>query len=282
MIKIVVFDLDGTLYDSNKKIDKRTIQKILHLQKEGIIVGIATGRFYEELADVIDTLQLKEYGGFVASSNGLMVYDFGHERMKTFPQISKEQADMFIHLAQKYHLKSWIWENQSYHMFHLYFFRWIQVLFSKSTWDWHYIKFLQKVHFEKRVELHDEKYDKICFMGFQIQKFIKEIKQQYPNYRLYQAGPFTYELCHSQVGKCEAVKWICESYKMDLSEVMAFGDNDNDVELNQACGYGVAMKNGCKEIKKVAKHVSDFSNDEQGVLTCLNAFFPENDNLRKS
>lgn len=54
MVKIVVFDLDGTLYDSHKHIDKDTVHKIIELEQKGIVVGIVTGRFYEELDEVIE------------------------------------------------------------------------------------------------------------------------------------------------------------------------------------------------------------------------------------
>ena len=47
MVKIVVFDLDGTLYDSHKHIDKDTVHKIIELEQKGILVGIVTGRFYD-------------------------------------------------------------------------------------------------------------------------------------------------------------------------------------------------------------------------------------------
>ena len=59
MVKIVVFDLDGTLYDSHKHIDKDTVHKIIELEQKGILVGIVTGRFYEELGEVIEKLKLR-------------------------------------------------------------------------------------------------------------------------------------------------------------------------------------------------------------------------------
>jgi len=54
---------------------------------------------------------------------------------------------------------------------------------------------------------------------------------------------------------------------------MAFGDNGNDVELPASCGYGVAMKNGSAQAKKAAKYISDYTNNEQGVLRFINSFF---------
>ncbi len=55
---------------------------------------------------------------------------------------------------------------------------------------------------------------------------------------------------------------------------MAFGDNGNDVNLLASCGYGVAMmKMGVHRQKKAAKYISDYTNNEQGVLRFINSFF---------
>lgn len=92
MVKIVVFDLDGTLYDSHKHIDKDTVYKIIELEQKGIVVGIVTGRFYEELDEVIEKLKLREYNGFVASSNGLEIHDFLDGKIKCFTRLSKRRS----------------------------------------------------------------------------------------------------------------------------------------------------------------------------------------------
>ena len=45
MVKFIAFDLDGTLYDKHKHIDKDTIHKIIELEQKGIVVGIVTEDF---------------------------------------------------------------------------------------------------------------------------------------------------------------------------------------------------------------------------------------------
>ena len=49
---------------------------------------------------------------------------------------------------------------------------------------------------------------------------------------------------------------------------MAFGDNDNDYEMIQAAGIGVAMSNATDLVKSAADHIAK-SNDEQGVYHFL-------------
>ena len=49
------------------------------------------------------------------------------------------------------------------------------------------------------------------------------------------------------------------------------GDYDNDIPMNAAAGLGVAMKNGCPEIKEQADYIT-FSNEEDGVAAVIEKF----------
>ena len=269
MVKIVVFDLDGTLYDSHKHIDKETIHKIIELEQKGIVVGIVTGRFYEELDEVIRILKLREFQGFVASSNGLEIHDFADGEEKCFSRLSKNEVKKLIEEAKKHYLISFVWQNGGYTMFDVFVMNIIKKICSFIPLNSHYIKSLQKTNFEKDVVLNDSFYDKVCFAGITIPNF----KKMYPQYRFYDVGKLGIELCKRDVGKLEAIRYICQKKHVSISSVMAFGDNGNDVDLLESCGYGVAMKNGSAQAKKAAKYMSDYTNNEKGVLRFMNSFF---------
>lgn len=275
MVKIIVFDLDGTLFDSKKRIDDNTINKIINLEKRGMIIGIATGRFYEELNKVITQLKLKEYHGFVASSNGLEIHDFFDGKTKTFSRLSKLEVKELIQVSKHYHLVSYVWQKNGYSMFHISFLRGIKKMITSLPIHSHYIKTLKQARFEKNVALEKAEYDKVCFAGLRMQRFKRDILNHYSSYRFYDLNDFGTELCKKDVGKLEAVEYICQKKNVSLKEVMAFGDGANDMDLLSFCGQGVAMKNGNKKVKKVTVYISDFTNDQQGVLKYLNSFFPE-------
>lgn len=269
MVKIIAFDLDGTLYDKHKHIDEDTIHKIIELEQKGIVVGIVTGRFYEELGEVTKILKLREYNGFVASSNGLEIHDFLDGEMKSFTRLSKDEVKELVKEAKKHHMISYVWQNGGYTMFGVSILDAVKKIFSLIPLDSHYIKSLQKTKFETDVVLNEALYDKVCFVGIQIDK----LKKQHPEYRFYDVGKFGTELCKRDVGKLEAIRYICRKKGVSISSVMAFGDNGNDVDLLASCGYGVAMKNGSAQAKKAAKYISDYANNEQGVLRFINSFF---------
>lgn len=273
MVKIVVFDLDGTLYDSHKHIDKDTVYKIIELEQKGIVVGIVTGRFYEELDEVIEKLKLREYNGFVASSNGLEIHDFLDGKIKCFTRFSKDEVKELVEEAKKHHMISYVWQNGRYSMFDISFMNGLKKLASAIPFDEHYIKALRETEFEKSISLEVPLYDKVCFAGLPILKLKKSILKQHPEYRFYDVGRLGTELCKKDVGKLEAIQFICRKKNTSIDCVMAFGDNGNDVNLLASCGYGVAMRNGSAQAKKAAKYISDYTNNEQGVLRFINSFF---------
>jgi len=273
MVKIVVFDLDGTLYDSHKHIDKDTVHKIIELEQKGIVVGIVTGRFYEELDEVIEKLKLREHNGFVASSNGLEIHDFLDGKIKCFTRLSKDEVKELIEEAKKHHMISYAWQNGRYSMFDISFMNGLKKLASVIPFNVHYIRALRETEFEKSISLEVPLYDKVCFAGLPILKLKKSILKQHPEYRFYDVGRLGTELCKKDVGKLEAIQFICRKKNTSIDCVMAFGDNGNDVDLLASCGYGVAMKNGSAQAKKAAKYISDYTNNEQGVLRFINSFF---------
>ena len=171
------------------------------MNKKGIVVGIVTGRFYEELDEVIEKLKLREYNGFVASSNGLEIHDFLDGKIKCFTRLSKDEVKELVKEAKKHHLVSYVWQNGGYTMFGVSILDVVKKIFSLIPLDLHYIKSLQKTKFETDVVLNEALYDKVCFVGFQI-------KKMYLEYRFYDVRKLGTELCKKDVGKLEAIRYI--------------------------------------------------------------------------
>jgi 5-amino-6-(5-phospho-D-ribitylamino)uracil phosphatase len=67
------------------------------------------------------------------------------------------------------------------------------------------------------------------------------------------------------VSKGFAANILAQYYNVDIRDVIAFGDEMNDLELLQNVGYGIAMKNGNDNLKTNARGITHLTNDEGGV-----------------
>ena len=74
--------------------------------------------------------------------------------------------------------------------------------------------------------------------------------------------------CH----KASGLKRLAERWGVSKEQCAAFGDEGNDIEMLQYCGYSYAMENASQNVKDAAKYVCP-SNEEDGVLAALEKLF---------
>lgn len=72
------------------------------------------------------------------------------------------------------------------------------------------------------------------------------------------------EITHYDAQKGIALEAICEKLNITMDEVMAIGDNLNDVSMLELAKYSFAMSNGAEEVKQIAKYMAG-DNEESGV-----------------
>ena len=84
-------------------------------------------------------------------------------------------------------------------------------------------------------------------------------------------APFYYEFTPLGVDKTRALSETFATLGIDRSEVIAFGDAQNDQSMIEWAGTGVAMGNAVDEVKAVADYVT-LSNNDDGIAAALEHF----------
>ncbi|MCH1983854.1 HAD family hydrolase [Ruminococcus sp. OA3] len=79
------------------------------------------------------------------------------------------------------------------------------------------------------------------------------------------------ELVYGKLSKRDGLSFLAERLGVLPSEVLAFGDSNNDYEMMEWAGYSVAMKNASQRIKNVSKYETD-TNNKDGVAKALTSF----------
>jgi hydroxymethylpyrimidine pyrophosphatase-like HAD family hydrolase len=75
-------------------------------------------------------------------------------------------------------------------------------------------------------------------------------------------------IMHKDATKEKAIIYLAEYFGFDLSDIAAFGDDYNDVEMLRVCGIGVGVTNAIEEVRGVADCICD-TNESDGVAKLL-------------
>jgi hypothetical protein len=90
----------------------------------------------------------------------------------------------------------------------------------------------------------------------------------------YRSKPTYIEISHSSVSKKTAIEVLLNSCYTNISmeNIVAFGDNYNDIEMLKAVGLGVAVANAIEEVLQIADKITD-TNKNNGVAKTLQELF---------
>ncbi|MCD7778511.1 MAG: HAD family hydrolase [Clostridiales bacterium] len=264
MIKLIVTDLDGTLFTSDHlTISERNIKALKRAREKGIKLAISSGRAYCLLDDVIRQLGAVDYimtsnGAASADSSGRIISaDFiEYEEWKNiYATLAKEGIVTEVYCGGNTYLNKEDfakYENPSLGEPALNVLKGIitpcgdvlKNLEGKSA------EKLYSIYVEKEVfDRFKEKFEKI---GMEVTSSI----------------PHNMEISKKGINKGRGLKKLCSALGIDLDEVMAFGDEENDIEMLKAAGYSYAMKNASKAVKETAKFITE-SNDNDGVAAAV-------------
>ena len=247
-IKMIVTDLDDTLLSGKKEITEYTLTIIRKCQELGIKFVPATARPLSKIeplgisADALITL------------NGSRIYQAGEQIYHK--GISKKELNAFLPtFLKKYNtcrisvdMDDFFYTNHD-----------LSEIEPKLT------NF--KIH--DLMTLPDKIIDRILLTLPQPSeiKNLQEILPDYLHAHLFRDQSFC-RILHKDVSKAAAISHLCEKWQIDPSEVVAFGDDYNDIEMFKLCGQGVAVENAIAELKAVATDTTCCNNTD-GVAKWL-------------
>ena len=119
-----------------------------------------------------------------------------------------------------------------------------------------------------------EEVHKILCMGEaeDIARLEQNLKQQFPQIRIYRSKDTYLEIMSMRASKSDAVHMLEQRFEIQRKESVAFGDNFNDIDMIEYAGFGVAVGNAMEEVKEVADYVTD-TNDNEGLRKVLDQCF---------
>jgi len=254
-IKMVVSDMDGTLLNSNHEVSPRFFEQFGLLKEKGIQFVAASGRQYHSMAEKLSPI--KEDIIFI-SENGALVKK-GEDEISVTPIPKGLQGDLLS-----------IVENiDGAHA----------MLCGKNTsyFDGKSIPFLEQLkEYYASYEIvndfeavKDEIVKIAVYHGQSAEAFIyPKMKHLEDQVKVKVSGQNWVDLNHKKAHKGNALMKVLETFAIQTSEVLVFGDYNNDLEMLALAEYSFAMANAHPNVKEVANFETT-SNDDFGVERIL-------------
>ena len=265
-IKMLVLDIDGTIFRKDYTASERVKRTLKNLVKDDIKVVLCTGRMYAATKFIAQELELRTP---IISYQGGLIKNF-YENSDTLlektlpPEVAKEV---------------------------------IEELKNKNIFFNMYINDVLCV--EKDSELVKE-YVENRNLGYKVigdckdldccglnkilaidnnTKLIEDLQKEFAKkYKdsLYvvRSTPRFCEISNKEATKGNAVRFLAKKWNIQKEEIMACGDQDNDIEMLLAAGIKVAMGNASNGLKEIADFVTE-TVDNDGVAVAVEKFIGE-------
>lgn len=262
--KAVAVDMDGTFLTEKKTFDHQLFGKILKkLQANNIPFISATGNqlirsheYFQEFTEGIDYV----------SENGAILEADGKVIKRT--ALDYDIAQKLLHFIQTEYPEAIIMVSAEHHCY-------ILKSMDKATKDDIRIYYRKVEEIDKFTDIDpSDAILKVCLTADdELATIIQDrFNEKYGDYvRGTSSGNMTIDLVHKGINKAKGVADMLKYYGIEQKDLIAFGDGENDIEMLQFAGIGVAMGNAEPEVKAVADYVTT-DIDDDGILNALKHF----------
>jgi len=259
-IKLIALDLDDTLLNDNREITDGTVAALQECAERGIYVVLCSGRAEDAILPFVRRLEIagKEAGRFLIAINGCSIFDM-HKRQQIFCR--KVEPDILLRtneIAEARGLRSEVYTPDT--------------IYYREETQWTKLDVdlcgLKGAAIENYEEFLKTGFTKMLVPGdpAQLLDLQRILRAEFGDRAvIFTSKPYFLEILPPNCGKGEAVSWLANELKIPMEETMGFGDSMNDESLIRMAGHGVAMCNGLEAIKSIARHVTEYDNNHDGV-----------------
>ncbi|SMC31204.1 Cof subfamily of IIB subfamily of haloacid dehalogenase superfamily/HAD-superfamily hydrolase, subfamily IIB [Oscillospiraceae bacterium] len=248
MVRLILSDLDHTLLREDGTISDNTLAVLKRCRDKGILFAIATARYWIGAERYISELS----PDYEITTDGTLIHS-GSDQIYSC-EFSEETTDLIVRL-----LMSAVLGVE------------ITVACGKTVyWNSPDIASSEKLHKAKYCDYSsplDVRANKIV-AELPDESIARDIASKAGCELQCYRGERWYAFLPEGSGKVSAIKALSSLTGVPLEDMVAFGDDSNDISMLRMCGIGVAVDNALPEVKSAADALTS-SNDEDGVASWL-------------
>ncbi|GHO87862.1 Cof-type HAD-IIB family hydrolase [Dictyobacter formicarum] len=270
VVKMIAIDIDGTLLTPQKQISPRTQATIRAAQEAGIIVTLATARRYENSKPFADLLGIQIP---LITCDGALILDHPAGIVRHTQLLPAELAQQTVDILVAHRLQPIIHHISGA---------------IEETWSGHaefdnlglerYFREFPRVKRKPHDVLCAGQPDPIRVVSFASEEAIERVTPaiaQLPcAWNTIQRGNYgcaEITVMQHSCSKATGVAILASHLGIPMTQVMAIGDNNNDREMIEIAGWGVAMGQAPEAVKASANAVTA-TNLEDGVAVAIERY----------
>ncbi|MFE8696336.1 Cof-type HAD-IIB family hydrolase [Cytobacillus sp. FJAT-53684] len=259
---LIALDLDGTLLKDDKTISLRTKKVIEKAREQGHIVMIATGRpfrssemYYREMN--LDTPIVNFNGAFVHHPKD---HNWGVYHSPLEVNIAKD----IVEACSSFQFHNIIAEVIDDVYIHYHDEKLLDIfgLGDPSITTGDLRNFLKSSPTSMLIHTDEQHVQTI-------RDHLSAVHAEVIDHRSWAAPWHVIEIVKVGLNKAVGLRKAADYFQIPAERIIAFGDEDNDLEMLDYAGYGVAMGNAIDQVKSTANKLT-LSNEEDGVAVYLN------------
>ena len=264
-LKLIVFDLDGTLLDDEGQIGNETKKLIYELKGLGIQFTFATKRPMSSLSEYVGELKLETP---IISLDGALIQNHSGKTTVFESFVPEKYVLKSLNLADKFSLKICLCLSDA-------------IYYTKANSS--IPELLDKFG---AVFKEIPSYDKLVSKSLEVVIAGEQIEMlSYVNSRLrfpasigldtsffksdFRPGVYYLEVRKGGSSKGKSLKRLVKFLKINLRQTAVIGDWYNDISLFNTRAIKIAVANAVPEIKQLADFITGRSNNEEGVAEFL-------------
>ncbi|MEH7440335.1 Cof-type HAD-IIB family hydrolase [Neobacillus drentensis] len=242
--KIVFFDIDGTITNhEDGSIPHSTIEAIKTLKNKGIRVVAATGRplsMCKELQELGIETFITANGGYVKHIQEIIhKVPMDKSIIQEVMEFAKLENNGLSYYTEKFSMNG-VTEKGILTA--------LKETLSLNEYP------------ETNDLIHKEDVFLLCL--FANDETVERYKQKFPQLTFRRWHPYVLNILQEDVSKSLAIMKTLNFFGIDKSEAIAFGDGENDIDMLELVGLGIAMGNGNEKLKNVADFVTKPSSED--------------------
>jgi Cof subfamily protein (haloacid dehalogenase superfamily) len=273
--RLVCIDMDGTLLNSRKQISEKTKVSLRKAHERGVRIVLSTGRTYADAEYYADLIGIRAP---IISANGAYIRDKEQHTLIYQSLLGEKLALKILEVCNRYHVvPNFYTPDREYYgsifliMMWKLFYLTNRIKRSKKAVARKYVAGYRQL--KKVIEKERDHTVKCVIIDFNQEKMskIRNELSRIPELEVASSGADNIELNYKGTSKGKGVEILARYYNLEKDEIIAIGDNENDLSMIEYAGLGVAMGNALDVVKEKADYITD-TNDNDGVAKVIDKF----------